>query len=400
MRPLSFTRNFGGLEKAYAAIRKGYLPGIPVNEFRKRCGLSSGQSLLVTEFLLGTQILGNEEQILADTLVVQTLSLPYSALIARLYFFAINLNMPGERLRNEHRNPAEMQNTLVREHLFVNGGLRAEKFDKVHSLTPTVKSFGGFTSAAALTKWVNNYSHLAKQCQFVITPDGRLETFPDTWAILALRLFFERCAATDPDVDADALLFEAETRQLHKLIGAPSTWLEERIGGAAEMFVSGEDSVFQGFKETERERNAAAAGAEPAAPSGGQAIRRERLQQQLIRRAGNRKFLQTVYDGECQLSGVRLVLPQGKFSVDCAHIRPLGRPHSGEDHVSNMLSLSPTMHRLFDRGCVRIDPDTLAIRLLHGNDIPHRDRLLTRGQHRVNPENLAYHVKCILGESR
>ncbi len=91
-------------------------------------------------------------------------------------------------------------------------------------------------------------------------------------------------------------------------------------------------------------------------------------------------------------------MPDGSFSVDCAHVRPLGRPHSGEDDVSNMLSLSPTMHRLFDRGCIRIDPDTLSIRLLHGNHIPHRDRLVLKGGHRIKRQNLDYHVSEVLRE--
>lgn len=89
-------------------------------------------------------------------------------------------------------------------------------------------------------------------------------------------------------------------------------------------------------------------------------------------------------------------MPDGSFSIDCAHIRPLGAPHSGMDDVSNMLSLSPTMHRLFDRGCVRINPDTLAIELLHGNEAPHRQRLSVRGNHVIDPANLAYHVAKIL----
>ncbi len=262
--------------------------------------------------------------------------------------------MPGERLKDEHENPGEMQNTLIREHLFADGGLRTAGFDKDRSLEPTVGRFGGFTFPDALRKWVNNYWFMAQQCHFVSTIDGRFETFADTWGTLALRLFFERYAATNPAPDAGALIAQAHNRELHKLIGVPRTWLDDRIAGAAEMFVSDEDSVFQGFEETNKERRAATTGATPPPPAG-ETTRREALIQQIIRRTANRRFLQTVYASECQLSGVRLFMPGGLFSVDCAHIRPLGKPHSGEDDVSNMLSLSPTMHRLFDRGCVRIE---------------------------------------------
>jgi hypothetical protein len=146
MRPLSFTRNLGGFRKAYAAIRAGYAAGVTVKQFRQRCGLGPDLSLLVTEFFLGTQIHDGEEYILADTLVSQTVTQPYSRLMARLYFFALNLNMPGERLNVDHLNPAEMQNTLVREHLFIDGGFHAQGFDKDGSIEPVVTSFGGFTS--------------------------------------------------------------------------------------------------------------------------------------------------------------------------------------------------------------------------------------------------------------
>jgi hypothetical protein len=84
MRPLSFTKNLGGFKKAYDAIRAGYSAGVTAKEFRTRCGLGNDLSLLVTEFLLGTQIREHEEYVLGDTLIAHTLSQPYSTLVARL----------------------------------------------------------------------------------------------------------------------------------------------------------------------------------------------------------------------------------------------------------------------------------------------------------------------------
>ncbi|HXR40179.1 MAG TPA: HNH endonuclease [Terracidiphilus sp.] len=395
MRPLSFTKNLGGFRKAYDAIRKGYARGITVAEFRARCGLSSGLSLLVTEFFLGTQIRNGDEIILNDTLISQTLSQPYTRLTARLYFFALNLNMPGERLRDEHRTPAEMQNALMRDHLYVGNGLRASRFDKDASIEPTVRSFGGFTSTEALRKWVNNFHYMAEQCGFAEAPHDHIETFPDTWGALALRLFFERYSATNPAPDVNALVAAAGTKELQKLIGAPKSWLDDRVGGAADMFLSEEEVMFLGFHESAAERRAAQRGAPPP-PLGGETKRRETLFNQIIRRSKNQQFLWRVYEGECQLSGLKLKMPDGSFSVDCAHIRPLGRPHCGEDDVANMLSLSPTMHRLFDRGCVRIDPDSLAITMLYGNRLPHLRHLLIRENHVIHKGNLSYHLSQII----
>jgi len=237
---------------------------------------------------------------------------------------------------------------------------------------------------------------MKNQCEFVSSPDGQLETFSDTWGLLALRLFFERYAATNPNPDVSTLVTAAMTRELHKLIGVSKSWLDKRIAGAAEMFVSNENYMFLGFTESGAERRAAEHGVMPPEPQG-ETKRREALVSQIIRRGDNRRFLQTIYDGECQLSGVKLIMPDRTFSIDCAHIRPLGIPHRGEDSVGNMLSLSPTMHRLFDRGCVRIDPETLAVSMLYGNDLPHRPRLLVRESHIIQPANLAYHSEKIIG---
>lgn len=395
MRPLSFTRNLGGFGKAYAAIRKGYAPDITLKSFRERCGLSSDVSLLVTEFILATKIRNGDEVIVADELVTETLCRPFGPLLARLYFFAINLNMPGNRLKEEHLSPAEMQNTLIRDFLYVGEGLRVSQFDKDRVIEPAVRAFGGFRSQDALRKWVNNYSFMAEQCAFVVTPEGRYETFPDSWGMLALRLFFERYAVTHPSPDASALIAEARSKEVHKLLGVPAAWLDRRIEGAAEMFVSGQDQLLVGFVEETAERKAASQGT-VLSPLGGEARRREATIQQILRRGENRRFLLKAYGGVCQLSGARLVMPDGTFSIDCAHIRPLGSPHFGKDAVGNMFSLSPNMHRLFDRGCIRIDPDTLSIKLLHGNALPHRSHVLVRENHGIDKANLSYHLARIL----
>lgn len=330
MRPLSFTRNLGGFEKAYKAIRKGYAPDITVKLFRERCGLGPDVSLLVTEFILATKIRDGEEVIVADELITETLSRPFGPLVARLYFFAVNLNMPGDRLKADHLNPAEMQNTLIREVLFVDEGWRVSQFDKDHVMVPVVRTFGGFTSQDALRKWVNNYRYMAEQCGFVTTPEGRYETFADSWGLLALRVLFQRHSITCPSPDASALIAEARLREVYKLIGVPSSWLDGRIEGAAEMFVSGQDQMLVGFMEEAAERKAAKQGRIPP-PPGGEAKRREATIRQILRRGENRRFLLEAYEGVCQLSGAKLVMPDGTFSVDCAHIRPLGSPHFGKD---------------------------------------------------------------------
>ena len=206
MRPFSFTKNVGGLRQAYEAIRAGYSPGVTVKEFKARCGLGD-QSLLVLEYFLSANVDGNDEYVLADSLIEQTISQPFSRLTARLYFFSVNLGMPGQRREEAAHEWAGMQNTLMREDLFGDIGYSATHFDKDH-IQNVVSRYYKFSSSA-LRKWVTNYSFMAEQCGFVRTPEGRLETFPDTWGPLALRLFFERYLSVRPTSDVSELVSAA-----------------------------------------------------------------------------------------------------------------------------------------------------------------------------------------------
>lgn len=199
MRPLSFTKNLGGFSKAYDAIRRGYSPGVTVKQFRERCGLNANGSLLVAEFFLFTQVRSGQELVVNDTLITQTFIRPtFDLTLARLYFFALNLAMPGERLSAEQCEAGQLQKHVITQHVYFGDAWVHDRFDKDSSLEPFVHSAGVFPS---LRKWVTNYWFMKEQCKFVIRPDGTVETFSDTWGPLALRLFFDRYATLHPTDD-------------------------------------------------------------------------------------------------------------------------------------------------------------------------------------------------------
>jgi hypothetical protein len=394
VRPLSYTKNLGGFPKAYHAIRRGYAPGVTVDQFRAKCGLNADGSLLVAEFFLFTRVQSGQEIVVGDTLVTQTCTRPaFDLTLARLYFFALNLAMPGERLSTEQREAGQLQRLVITQHIYVQNGWVHDKFDKISSLEPFLHRAKAFRSAH---KWVTNYWFMKEQCQFVVRPNGTLETFPDTWGLLAMRLFFDRYTTLYPTDDVGALVAAAYEAELHKLIGVPQFWLDERVEGAADMFLKEEFYVFDAPLENTVERKAAQKGKPLPTPTPGtEAARRLANVKQLVRRGDNRKFIQQLYSGTCQLSGVVLRVPDEKFTVDCAHIRPLGSPHNGPDDVSNMLSLSPTMHRLLDRRCLRIDPNNLTITLLHRNDVTHLPKIFLKPEHRLSAEHLHYYNSCL-----
>jgi hypothetical protein len=180
MRPLSFTRNIGGLSNVYRAIRKGFVPGITAKTFRERCGLSPSLSFFVVEFFLCTKVLDEQEYIAVDTLIEETLARPhFDKTLARLYFFALNLNMPGERLKEIHRQAGEIQHYVITQHVYSRDAWVYGKFDKDSQLEPAIRNVGEFESTAARRKWVNNYWYIMDQCSFVVRPDGKVETFAE-----------------------------------------------------------------------------------------------------------------------------------------------------------------------------------------------------------------------------
>lgn len=66
-----------------------------------------------------------------------------------------------------------------------------------------------------------------------------------------------------------------------------------------------------------------------------------------------KKLVPQVYDYTCAISGLRVVALDGTTLVEACHIVPFSI--SGDDRVTNGLSLCPTLHTAFDRGLIGID---------------------------------------------
>lgn len=78
--------------------------------------------------------------------------------------------------------------------------------------------------------------------------------------------------------------------------------------------------------------------------------RSRRLVSAVQREARFRDEILAAYDHRCALSGLAVgQSPSRAYGLlDAAHIRPVGR--QGADSLANGLALTPTLHRLFDRG--------------------------------------------------
>ncbi len=89
-----------------------------------------------------------------------------------------------------------------------------------------------------------------------------------------------------------------------------------------------------------------------------------------------------IYEYRCQICNVRL--ESGVYwYAEAAHIRALGKPHNGVDHLNNILCLCPNHHKLFDMGGFSIEDD-LTIPALKG-------KLYKHPSHTLDLDALRYH---------
>ena len=68
-----------------------------------------------------------------------------------------------------------------------------------------------------------------------------------------------------------------------------------------------------------------------------------------------RELIQLVYDRRCAFTGLRLINGGGRAEVEAAHIVPVAG--DGPDMVWDGLSLSGTVHWMFDRGLFSVADD-------------------------------------------
>jgi putative restriction endonuclease len=93
-----------------------------------------------------------------------------------------------------------------------------------------------------------------------------------------------------------------------------------------------------------------------------------------IREASFRLEVCRAYDDTCAITGLKIINGGGRAEVQAAHIKPVSS--GGPDIVRNGIALSSTVHWLFDRHLISIDPDYRL--LVAHNRVPHELRTLFR----------------------
>jgi|TARA_B110000503_G_scaffold45515_1_gene74436 putative restriction endonuclease len=97
-------------------------------------------------------------------------------------------------------------------------------------------------------------------------------------------------------------------------------------------------------------------------------------------------LVKELYNFECQVCKIAIKTKSG-FYAEGAHIKPLGKPHNGDDSLKNLLCLCPNHHVMFDKGTYSISDD---LKLIGGIEkgLLHVDK-----KHQIDKANLNYHRK-------
>lgn len=111
--------------------------------------------------------------------------------------------------------------------------------------------------------------------------------------------------------------------------------------------------------------------------------RRSGVVSRVIRDTKLSREVKALYNCKCQICGTTIKTKSGNYS-EGAHIKPLGRPHNGDDSADNLLSLCPNHHVMLDKGSISFTNQLTLI----GDE---KGTLNLHHTHNLNLKNLKYH---------
>jgi len=113
---------------------------------------------------------------------------------------------------------------------------------------------------------------------------------------------------------------------------------------------------------------------------------KQRVQGTILRIVRDTKIahdIKTLYKHKCQVCNIAIPTKNGLYS-EGAHIRPLGKPHNGDDSLANLICLCPNHHVMFDRGSFSIEDNFQLTGTENG-------KLFVSEKHKIDIENIRYH---------
>ena len=103
----------------------------------------------------------------------------------------------------------------------------------------------------------------------------------------------------------------------------------------------------------------------------------------VVRDTEKAKKIKELYNFECQVCSLA-IKTKNCFYAEAAHIKPIGKPHNGDDNFNNLLCLCPNHHVMFDKGTFSIDDN---LNLMGELTV----KLHINNEHKINIDNIKYH---------
>jgi len=113
---------------------------------------------------------------------------------------------------------------------------------------------------------------------------------------------------------------------------------------------------------------------------------KKRIESVVLRIVRDTKIAREVkqlYNYQCQICNETINTKVGRYA-EGAHIKPLGKPHNGDDNTNNLICLCPNHHVMFDKGLFSISDEFNLLGDMAG-------KLILKEKHKLNLLNLAYH---------
>jgi putative restriction endonuclease len=115
----------------------------------------------------------------------------------------------------------------------------------------------------------------------------------------------------------------------------------------------------------------------------GERVRVESLTSRVLRDRAFRRLVLRAYDERCAVTGLKLINGGGRAEVEAAHIWPVEA--GGPDRLRNGVTLSGTVHWMFDRGLITFSDELDIIVSRHVNDRDGVESLINRTGKLIGP---------------
>lgn len=323
-------------------------------------------------------MVGGESYIVADQLVLEALARDHDQSFDRIAMCALNFSRVGtwDRAQPYQSHPAPWAQRFLVEEVWNGKSWDVSKItsDKIEEF---FSSGTMIYSSATPRKFATNLHYLYQQSSLLELTSSERE---DWWSS-ALFLFLDRCILDSEislKMSAQDILAFVEAEHFWALTAAnpalapyaAQSVIEEYLvlGGLARFSYVGATA---GTPETSLGMTSLSGN--PPSP----ATRRENAKrkkptdltltivqrayaqaQRQVRNRQHAEWVKGLYENRCAICGVALTIDStGKTYSEAGHVKPVGDPFQGPDHLENILPFCPNHHKAFDRGGVWIHPN-------------------------------------------